>query len=318
MESPLLSRELLTKRRQESEPELGTSPYERPVEDLLKNSIAIIDKPPGPSSSTVTSWVKQLLGARKAGHAGTLDPGVSGVLPVLVDNATKIVQALQGEDKEYVCLLRLHSVVPQQKIRRVLESFRGVIRQKPPAKSAVKRVERERVIHEIEVLEIKDRMVLFRARVQAGTYMRVLCIDAARRMGTRGHMQELRRTMAGPFHEKQAVTLHELSEAIALYRHDGSEKLLRRVLRPLEEGVAHLPVIVVMDTAIRNLARGSPLYLGGVSMVSPGIEPGQLVAISSQKGELVALARATLSTSQILEKNRGIAATLERVVWSCF
>ena len=136
-----------------------------------------IDKPKGPTSHQTSDYVKKILHIDKAGHSGTLDPAVTGVQPVALGKATRITQFLLTAPKEYVCLMHIHQEVDEKNIKDTISQFLGKIRQLPPLKSAIKRVERTREIYEFEVLEIKGKDVLFRVKCQAGTYVRKLCFD---------------------------------------------------------------------------------------------------------------------------------------------
>lgn len=186
-----------------------------------------IDKPRGPTSHEVAAWVKAILGVHTAGHAGSLDPKVTGLLPTLLGKATLAVPALRLSGKEYICHLKLHRAMPPQKlVRQVCEEFTGPIYQMPPIKSAVKRVIRVRTIYYLEVLEIEGTSVLFRVGCEAGTYIRKLCHDIGLALGCGGHMQGgLRRTKAGPFTEKTLITLHELKDAYVSGRKTGGTSL---------------------------------------------------------------------------------------------
>src|SRR5512142_3070229 len=127
---------VLTKRQASSQH--GKHPSERTVEELIHNGIVVIDKPDGPSSHQVSAYVKQILHIDAAGHSGTLDPGVTGVLPVALGSGTRIVQSLLTAGKEYVTLMHLHKEVPEEQLRKVIaEQFVGKIKQLPPIKSAV-------------------------------------------------------------------------------------------------------------------------------------------------------------------------------------
>lgn len=117
----------------------GCYPTKRPMEEYIKKGLVCIDKPMGPSSHEVVVWARRTLGVNKTGHAGTLDPRVTGVLPVFIKNATKMVKFLQESSKEYVCLMRLHGDARKDDIERVMKQFVGRIYQRPPLKSAVKK-----------------------------------------------------------------------------------------------------------------------------------------------------------------------------------
>ncbi len=162
--------------KKQAEGQFGKAPEQRTTEEIIKYGIVNIDKPKGPTSHQVSDYVKKILSVDKAGHSGTLDPQVSGVQPVAISKATRIVEFLLTAPKEYVCVMHLHKDVEEQKLHQITQQFVGKIKQLPPIKSAIKRQIREREIYEFEILEIKGREVLFRVKCQAGTYIRKLCL----------------------------------------------------------------------------------------------------------------------------------------------
>lgn len=299
-----------------SDPRYGCRPESRPIRELIRLGVVNLDKPRGPTSHEVSSWVKKILNVRKTGHGGTLDPGVSGVLPVALEDATKVTMALQPAGKEYVCLMVLHREVPEERLMEVLREFTGEIFQRPPVRAAVKRRIRKRHIYYIEPIEIEGKNVLMRVGCEAGTYMRKLCHDIGEALGCGAHMQELRRTKTGPFKEEDSVKLQDLADAYAFWTEDGDERPLRKVILPVEKAVEHLPKIVIRDGAVDALCHGASLAAPGVVAVDSGISPGSMVAVMTLKGELVELAKAVMSTEQILEAEHGIVAKPERVVMS--
>jgi len=169
-------REILVRKEAETDPNYGTDPNKRPIEDHIQFGIVNINKPSGPTSHQVSDIVKKILNIKKAGHSGTLDPRVTGSLPIALAKATKVVQTLLIAGKEYVCVMHLHQKVEEDKIREVINEFIGEIEQLPPIKSAVKRQLRKRNIYYLKVLEIDGQDVLFRVGCQAGTYIRKLCL----------------------------------------------------------------------------------------------------------------------------------------------
>src|SRR3989339_2047501 len=143
------------------------------TEELLEFGIINIDKCSGPTSFNVSEFVKKKLGIRKTSHFGTLDPKVTGVLPVALNRACKLTGFFLGEDKEYIGIMRLHEDVELEKIKKIIkEKFTGKIKQTPPVKSRVKRVEREREIISFELIEKERTDILFKTEVQGGTYIR--------------------------------------------------------------------------------------------------------------------------------------------------
>ena len=154
----------------------GKIPTERSVEELLQYGIINLDKPPKPTSHEVVSYIKKILNIPRAGHSGTLDPQVTGVLPVAVNKATRMLDTLLLAGKEYVCNMKLHGDVGEERIKEIMKEYTGEIYQRPPLRSSVKRVLRKRKIYENEIIEIKEREVLFRVSCQAGSYIRKYCL----------------------------------------------------------------------------------------------------------------------------------------------
>jgi H/ACA ribonucleoprotein complex subunit 4 len=292
----------------------GCHPSKRKIEDHIRKGFVCIDKPMGPTSHEVVVWVRKILGVEKTGHAGTLDPRVTGVLPVFIETATKLVKFLQESGKEYVCLMRLHGDVKEEKIREVLRMFTGKIFQKPPLKSAVKKQLRIREIYSMEVLEISGRDVLFKVSTESGTYIRKLCKDMGEVLGVGAHMQELRRTKTGNFNEEECYTLHDLLDAYVFWKEEGEEKYLREIIRPMEAAVAHLPKIVIKDTAVDAICHGANLSIKGVAYIEKSIKEGDFVAIFTAKGELVALGKALMSAEDMAELKKGFVVDVERVI----
>ncbi len=280
--------EWIVLREDDTSPDYGVMPYARPIEKHVVNGVINLDKPPGPTSHEVVAWIKKLFNVEKAGHGGTLDPKVTGVLPVALANATKVIGNVIHTMKEYVMVIQLHGDVSEEKIREALNSFVGVIYQKPPLRSSVKRMIRKRRIFYIDLLEIRDRYVLVRVGCQAGTYMRKLAHDLGLLLGIGAHMRELRRTRTGPFKEDETlVKMQEVSEALYMWRELGDERYLRRVVLPVETAIAHLPKIMIRDSAV--------------------------VAILTLKGELVALGKALKNAEEIKGMEKGIIVKTWRV-----
>ena len=175
------------------------------MEELLAAGLINLDKPIGPTSHQVTAWVREILGVEKIGHGGTLDPKVSGVLPIATGKATKATDLVLRSDKEYVCMMTLHRDKDEAAVRIVLATFLGDIYQLPPVRAAVKRQMRVRNVHSIKVLEIVGRDVLFRVNCDAGTYIRTLCVDVGEALGIGAHMEDLRRTRSGSMLEGESA-----------------------------------------------------------------------------------------------------------------
>jgi len=271
----------------------GVKPEERSTELLIQYGVVNIDKPKGPTSHQVSDYVKRILKLDKAGHSGTLDPGVTGCLPVALGKATRIVQALLPAGKEYITVMHLHKELPEEQIRKAFEKFTGEITQLPPKKSAVKRQERQRNIYEVEIMEIDGQDVLFRMDCEAGTYVRKYVHDLGQELKVGAHMQQLRRIRAGPYDESTLVTLQDLADAYHYYK-EGNDEMIRKFIQPIETAIVNLPKVVVTDEVIEKLLHGQDVYSAGIKK-KDDIEVDQTVAIMSLKGEFLALGKVTKS-----------------------
>ncbi|MEM2093700.1 MAG: RNA-guided pseudouridylation complex pseudouridine synthase subunit Cbf5 [Candidatus Bathyarchaeia archaeon] len=310
-----ITRKLLVKVDEESDPRYGCEPSKRPIGDHLRFGVVNLDKPSGPTSHEVVAWVKRLLKVGHAGHSGTLDPKVTGVLPIGLEEATKVIGVLLLSEKEYVCVLRLHGDVSEDKVRKILEEFVGEVYQRPPLRSSVSRLTRIRRIYYIRDLEFNGRYVLFRVGCQSGTYIRKLCYDIGEALGVGAHMAELRRTRSGVFTENEGmVTLYDLREAVDALCERGDESGLRRCILPMEFAVGGLPRVFIRDSAVDSICHGAWLAVPGIAKLDSGIVPKRMVGLFSLKGELVGLGRAVMSSEEVLAVDRGVAFETVRVV----
>ena len=292
----------------------GEDPYKKPVHELLKDGLVIIDKPPGPTSHQVAAYTKEILGVRKVGHSGTLDPGVTGVLPIAINNATKVLQALLLAGKEYVCLFQLHKDVSKEKLLEIFTSMTGEIKQLPPRRSAVKRVERKRRVYYVELLDKRERYVLIRIGVEAGTYIRKWVHDLGILLGSGAHMVELRRTRVGALREDNSITLQDLKDGLFFYEEYGNDTLLKGRVFPKEEMVKHLPRIIVKDSSVYSLCHGASLKYPGVVGFYGRFQKGDMIALMTIKGELVSLSRAVRDSVELKEISSGEIAIPLRVI----
>jgi H/ACA ribonucleoprotein complex subunit 4 len=211
--------------------------------------------------------------------------------------------------------MEIHERIEDDKVKRILKEFTGEIYQKPPLKASVKREVRKRWIYDIELLEIQDSRVLFKVACQAGTYIRKLCSDIGEVIGSGAHMRELRRTRAGPFSENMNLfNLYDLLYAQEKYRTEGDEKPLREMVRPMEEAFEYIPKIYLKDSAVDAICHGASLAAPGVSKIDSGIKPKSSIALFTLKGEAVALARALMSTEDIMESEKGYVTETVRVI----
>jgi H/ACA ribonucleoprotein complex subunit 4 len=308
-------RELRIKAEGTTDPKHGCPPSERPVADYIRYGVINLDKPAGPTSHEVAAWTKKILHLTHIGHGGTLDPNVTGVLPITLEDATKIVQALLNSGKEYICVMKLHGNVEEPRVKAVLTEFEDLIYQRPPLRASVKRQLRTRRIYYIDYLEKAGRNVLFKVGCEGGTYIRKLCFDIGEILGVGAHMQELRRTRAGSFTETAGIaTLHDVAYWFGECETRKDPMLLHKFIQPLENALALTPKITVRDSAVDALCHGANLTAPGVLSAETGIEKGTLTAILTLKGEAVALANALAPTEDIINLKHGAVAAMQRVL----
>jgi len=307
-----IKRKVLVKKEAETNPNLGIIPEKRSTKELIEYGVLTLNKPQGPTSHQAADYVKKILNIKKAGHGGSLDPNVIGVLPIAFGKATRITQTLLIAGKEYVAVMHLHSKVDEDKLKKTFHKFEGKIQQMPPIKSAVKRRLRTREIYYMKILEIRNKDVLFKVGCQAGTYIRKLIHDIGRELKTGAHMDSLIRTKAGPFTANEMYTLHDLQDAYVFYK-EGNEKELRKMIKPVEFAIQHLPKVWVFDTAVDNVCHGSSLYYGGISKVNSSINKDNLVAVMTLKDELICLGNTNTSTEELIKNEKGIAVVTSKV-----
>ena len=235
------------------------------IKQLLEFSIINIDKPKGPTSFSVSDYVREQLkplGIRKTSHFGTLDPQVTGVLPIALNRACKLTGFFLNHNKEYVGIMHTNKDIEIKDLQEIIDkNFLGKIKQTPPRKSNVKRQEREREIIEFKILEKKENHFLFKTFVQGGTYIRKLISDLGEdeTIG-RAHMLELRRINAGIFSENKSVSLYQLNEAVKECK-KGNEDLLKEMLIPVETAIKEImPIVLAKENSIEKLLTGKPVF----------------------------------------------------------
>ncbi|KAN0100733.1 Pseudouridine synthase [Tylopilus felleus] len=296
----------------------GSSPLKRDISSYIKSGVINLDKPSNPSSHEVVAWLRRILRAEKTGHSGTLDPKVTGCLIVCIDRATRLVKSQQGAGKEYVCVLRLHSSLPNPAaLPRALQTLSGALFQRPPLISAVKRQLRIRTIYESKLLEFDEKrnLAVFWVSCEAGTYIRTLCVHLGLLLGVGGHMQELRRVRSGAMSENDdIVTMHDVLDAQWVYDNTRDESYLRRVIRPLESLLVGYKRIVVKDSAVNAVCYGAKLMIPGLLRYEADISVNEDVVLMTTKGEAIALAIAQMSTVELATCDHGVVAKVKRCI----
>jgi len=246
--------------------------------------LIVIDKPSGPTSFQIVDFVKKHLGLNKASHVGTLDPKVTGVLPILLGRAAKLSRYFSKSDKEYIGIMRFHENISREETEKAIKNkFLGKILQLPPVKSNVRREIREREIKEFEILEQEEIDFLFRVKCQAGTYIRKLVHDLGMELGIGAHMAELRRTKAGIFSEndKEFANMYDFAKAADEYKRGNSEKL-KNILIPIEIIEKIMKRQDIEDKEIVNkILHGSPFFKNYLKKIkkTTGWERGENIAL---------------------------------------
>jgi len=308
------SEQLIVKSQDTTNKDYGCDPNNRDIEDLLTHGVINLDKPSGPTSHEVVSWARKILEIDNAGHGGTLDPKVTGILPCALGKATRVLSALLYGGKEYVGIMYLHTPVMMKKIEKVFKIFTGQIYQTPPIKSSVVRKLRIREIYYTSVLEVNDNHILFKVGCEAGTYIRKLCFDIGEALCSGAHMLELRRTRVGHFKEDESlISLQNLKDSYSLYKDEGEEFYLRKVISPMEKIVSHLPKIYVRDTAVDALCHGADLAAAGACYIDARIKTDLQVVFMTLKKELIGFGKAKMDAMKIYKAKSGIVAKTNKV-----
>ncbi|HOX15731.1 MAG TPA: tRNA pseudouridine(55) synthase TruB [Smithellaceae bacterium] len=306
------------------------------------DGIVVIDKPAGLTSHDVVSEVKKILGAKKAGHTGTLDPMATGVLPVCINEATKLAQFLSAEKKTYLATMLLgvqtdtqdtegevtqksDRVVPEEDVREALRSMVGHIKQVPPAYSALKHKgkplykyaragefpeisARDVEIFSLNVRDISFPYVTFDISCSKGTYIRTVCSDVGNALGCGATLSGLRRLQSGFFTEDMALSLEDVPVA------EKKKELLAKML-PMAQCLRIFATIEVSESLADKLRTG---FQPDVEMMRQNVLPflaaGDMIKFISPGGHLVAVAEMQMPTSEMADRNgRTQAARMLRI-----
>ena len=300
-----------------TDPAYGVAYNSRSIEQLLQYGIILLDKPPGPTSHETVAWTKRILELPKVGHSGTLDPQVSGLLPLGLGEATKALGVLLYGPKEYHAVCRFHALHTKDRLNDILQEFTGAIYQRPPQRSSVRRRTRTRTIYGMRLLERKERLALLQILCESGTYIRKLLYDMGEVLGPGATMIELRRTKVNQFTENDnLVTLHQLSDAYDTWKESGDSTQLRSMIYPVEAALSKLKSVVIRDSAVDALCHGAQLAIPGILQISPELNRGDIAAVYTQKGEAVALAECKMAESDIRDATKGQCFETKRIIMS--
>jgi len=264
----------------------------------MEKGFIILDKPAGMTSFEACDAARKKLGADKAGHAGTLDPMVTGILIIALESATKLMPLINGLDKTYDGEAHIHKDVSLSELKKIIkEKFLGKIKQIPPQKSRVRRIEREREIYEFKILKKTGRDIFYRVHCEKGTYIRKLIDDLGKEIGG-AHMTALRRIKQGPFPIKMAVPLDKLTEKNII----PAEKIIEKVS----------PIIFVSAEAETKLRQGKFLNAEDVEKIKGSFEKEQIAAAICGK-RVVALVKPFFSSPEI-KKQKVYILKPERII----
>jgi len=292
----------------------ATPPFPAGVQERIQQgAFLLVDKPRGPTSHQVAAWVRDLLGVERAGHAGTLDPHVSGLLWVGVGPALKLLPLLLDFPKRYVGVVDLHDRVSATELAAVLAEFQGPIFQTPPVRSAVRRERRIRTIYRLTLLEREGAHLLVDVTCESGTYIRSLAVDVGEALGVGAHLAELRRIGTGPFKEGQSTSLHALADAVAAAR-GGSPEALLQMLHPIEEVRREFPQVLLKPGAAAAVAHGAGVARGGIRSVSRPFPEGAQVVLIAPDGTFLGIGEARVASERFSSVPHGWVIESRRIM----
>ena len=297
-------------------PKFGSVPSDRSLDELLSSGILLVKKPRGPTSHQLTAWIRNILGITKIGHGGTLDPMATGLLTILCGRATRLTDIILKGDKRYISIIRFGRDIDSIELKELLNSLVGEIYNVPPKESAVKVQVRTRTITSLSLLDFdsSSRIAAVEISCVAGTYIRTLTRDIGLLLNTSCEMLELHRDRTSIFDESMACDMHQLADAIFLWKEHNDERSLRKLLTPVETILTKIPSIMIKDGAVAAMTHGAPLARPGVVNASSGISSGSLVVISSMKGEAVAVANTSVDIDEVLNMTKGQVAVAKSVL----
>jgi len=301
------------------------------------DGLLIVDKPEGMTSLDVVRKIKHRLGVKKAGHIGTLDPFATGVLPIVINQGTKLVPFLEEDPKEYEVTLKLGEEtdtddytgqvvlkkdwegVEPEKIQSLIRTFMGRIRQTPPMFSAVKvhgrplyrlarkgveveRKEREVEIYKIQTEEIELPLVHFRVSCSKGTYIRTLGRDIGRKIGCGAHLLGLRRIQSGLFTIDRAIPWEGIKNL-------PTDDALSAWLISLEAALPSLPEVIGDEELVKKVRFGREMMVRDLSAKDlPAFKKGEWLKMSSPEEGLVAILKSEVKKADIPWINPGAVA----------
>lgn len=285
--------------------DIGLQPESMNIEQRLASGFILLDKPPGPTSHQIASWVRDLFELDRLGHGGTLDPFATGVLPLMSGKAMKLTKGILKSDKTYIAVFKFAKNPTEDEVNDLLGKLTGRIYNVPPEISAVKVQVRTRKIFKFEMLDIADNLLVTRIICEAGTYIRTIARDLGLLFGHKVELKELRRENSGMFELSQCVTLQEIADAVWLWKECNNPEALQKIIHPTEKLLANRPYIVVKDSAASALCHGAPLLRPGLISIDGSLSAGQEVVVFTNKDEVVGIVKMTVSSQEVIKLENG-------------
>ena len=283
----------------------GIDPENLSIEQRLASGFILLDKPPGPTSHQIASWVRDLLGLERLGHGGTLDPFATGVLPLMEGKSMKLTKGILKTDKTYIAVLKFAQETNAETLNDVIDKLTGRIYNVPPEISAVKVQVRTRKIYSFELIEATTKQAIVKIACEAGTYIRTIARDMGLLLGYNVELKELRRENSGRFSLTDCVTLQEIADAVWLWKECDDSNALEKIIHPTEKLLLDKPYIIVKDSAASALCHGAPLLRPGLIEVSDKLSSGLEVAAFTSKNEVVGIVKMSKGFTEISNETSG-------------
>lgn len=283
----------------------GIDPENLSIEQRLASGFILLDKPPGPTSHQIASWVRDLLGLERLGHGGTLDPFATGVLPLMAGKSMKLTKGILKTDKTYIAVLKFAQETNVEALNEVIDKLTGRIYNVPPEISAVKVQVRTRKIYSFELIESTSKQAIVKIACEAGTYIRTIARDMGLLLGYNVELKELRRENSGRFNLMDCVTLQEIADAVWLWKECDNSTALEKIIHPTEKLLLDKPYIIVKDSAASALCHGAPLLRPGLIEVSDKLSSGLEVAAFTSKNEVVGIVKMSKGFTEISSETSG-------------
>ncbi len=309
---------------------------DKKIRDRSQRGVVVLNKKAGVTSHDEVFQLKKALNKNfrtnksnkiKVGHSGTLDPKVTGVLVCGTGKGTRLMEYMLMSDKQYVGEILFHQKVERKDLEKAIVKFTGKIKQTPPVKSSVKRVEREREVYKLEILEfdVDGRKAKLFCSVERGTYIRKLFHDMGEFLEITASMGDLHRVKAGPFLESNtnSIKIDDLENIVKEYKRSFNifrklklRKDILKFIQPMENAMTDFKDVCIENGIEKFLNNGGDLFMPGVAKITENIKEGETVCIKNLNGRLVVVGvcKTDMAKERIPEK--GVAVKTKKVLIS--